>query len=894
MSKVKKYDLIESIRVRSFLMRFNLLFILLLVALACKANPVISILTENTSSASVLHGVDELENALKTKGISYEKVANLEAVNGETLIVVGLSTGDSYASRLIQAAGHKVPNVPGSLTVWKTSLQEKTVWVIGGYDDQGLMYGLLDVADRISWGSNSQNPLEYLREVTESPAVRDRALSVYTMNRAFWESRFYDKAYWENYLNMMARNRFTTLVVVFGYENGGFLAPCYPYFFDVKEFPEVRMVGLSKEEQQHNLNSLNRLVQMAHDRGIGVRLGIWDHIYRGGVQGGGIPGTEMSDQPIPGLVWGLDENNLYSYTHAALDKLITLVPGIDGIQFRMHDESGLKKEEQGKFWVNIFQLLKEKAPNIKIDLRAKGLTDQMIQDALDIGLDFRISTKYWMEQLGMPYSPTHINRENQFDRRHGYADLLRYPQQYKFHWRLWNGGTTRILLWGNPDYARRFAGASHLYDGDGYEVNEPLVTKMHGQPHDAKPFSLLSPEYQYYDYEFKRYWYFFQLFGRLGYNPDTPSEIWDREFIQRFGAKAGPLVEEALQQASWILPRIVSSVYHYDSSFPMTRGWSEKQRLGDLPLYAAGEGSDIQQFASFDDEARLLIEGEGTAKVLPSRTSQWFRQVAEAVDSLVNAAEAIAGETKENEFVSTVTDLRILSGLARYHSRRIPAAVSYRLYKRTGNISAFDDALAYERNAIDAWRQIVVAAGDIYADDLMMGVPEVIRHNDEFTWKKRLSGHWKNELGYLEEGLIKLEQERQRITPGNNTGTAPQYKIYEGPVSGYENLFQVTHQPIINAPIDQPLTVNVKVTAPAGVKWVRLRYRNVNQEQDYRVLPMVQTGENKNYQATIPAKEVNTKWNLMYFIEVMDKNGNGRIYPDFEKETPYVVVNLVR
>ena len=51
----------------------------------------------------------------------------------------------------------------------------------------------------------------------------------------------------------------------------------------------------------------------------------------------------------------------------------------------------------------------------------------------------------------------------------------------------------------------------------------------------------------------------------------------------------------------------------------MTRGWAEKQRLGDLPAYAKAEGSDIQQFASFDEEAQMLIEGGETAKMRPRR-----------------------------------------------------------------------------------------------------------------------------------------------------------------------------------------------------------------------------------------------------------------------------------
>ena len=30
--------------------------------------------------------------------------------------------------------------------------------------------------------------------------------------------------------------------------------------------------------------------------------------------------------------------------------------------------------------------------------------------------------------LGFPFSPTHVNREDQRNRHHGYADMLRYPQ----------------------------------------------------------------------------------------------------------------------------------------------------------------------------------------------------------------------------------------------------------------------------------------------------------------------------------------------------------------------------------------------------------------------------------------------------------------------------------
>jgi hypothetical protein len=842
----------------------------------------VSIITDARPRAPVKHGLETLKDALGQKNVSYQESTLLESAPGKTCIVVGLAAGNGSSAQLVQAQGISVPGASEAFVVKHCPDQNgKSVWLIAGSDERGLMYGELEVAERLGWSSDSGNPFSEVRDTVQKPAVTTRAVSIYTMNRAYWESRFYDEAYWARYLDTLARNRFNSLVVIFGYENGGFLAPCYPYFFDVDAFPDVRMVGITSEQQQRNLTALNHLVQMAHEHGLEFSVGIWDHIYRGGVQGGGVQGAdETIKRPTPGLVWGVTATNLSAYSKAALAEFVDRVPGLDGIQFRMHDESGLKNSEQAAFWREAFGILKQKAPSLRLDLRAKGLPDAVIQDALNSGVRFRITTKYWMEQMGLPFHPTHINAEDQQNRRHSYADLLRYPQQYQMHWRLWNGGTARVLLWGDPDYARRFVESTHLYGDDGFEVNEPLCTKMEAQPHDARPFELMAKSHRYYDYEFERYWHFFQVFGRLGYNPDTPSRVWDREFQQRFGPETGPLIEQALHKASWILPRIIAACYPY-SYFPMTRGWAEKQRLGDLPSYAMAEGSDTAQFASFDEEAELLITHGETAKTRPAETSRWFAQIAQEINGNVHQAEQRSGPGRTKEFDSTITDLEILSNLALYHARRIPAAVSYRLFERTQDPQALEDAISYERNAVDAWRQLVNAAGDFYAEDLMMGVRSA-----------GLCGHWKDELIVLEKEVTKLEDQRRRLIAAGQTSAAPRYVTalangdYEPPL--------VTHQPITNAPLGKPLAISAEVRDASGVKWVHLRYRGVNQRLEYQTLPMRPTGRSAQYQAVIPVEQLDPKWDLMYFIEVMDTKGNGKIYPDLSLETPYIVVKLAR
>jgi hypothetical protein len=710
---------------------------------------------------------------------------------------------------------------------------------------------------------------------------------------------------------------------------------------------------------------------MAHDRGLNFTAGLWDHIYRGGVQSGGIKEAD-TDTPRPGVVTGLSEKTLMAYHRAALAKFLKLVPNLDAVQFRMHGESGLRKEEMHEFWKNIYLVMKEHGPDVLFDARVKDFPDSLIDLALEMGVKIRLNTKYWAEQMGLPFHPTHINKQNQFDRRHGYADLLRYPQRYKMQWQLWSGGSTRVLLWGDPEYVRRFAGSTYIYGPGGFEVNEPLATKMASHPHEMKPFELLRPQYRYNDWEFERYWHFYQVFGRIGYNPETPPEVWRREFERRFGKEAAPFVEQALHRASWVLPMAQAYNFPYNR-FPTTRGWVEKQRREDLPVYAKAEPSDTQQFLSIDEAARNLLEGKDSAMRHPLKTSRWFATLSEDVLRLVDQAEKQIGAIRSKEFISTAVDLKILANLALYHSRRIHAGISYALFKHSQDLNALDDAIAQEGRAIEAWEKIVEAAGDVYHDNLMMGLPA-----------SGLAGHWKDELAELRRGLKELQHERERFSPAATreepliahtpvrrlgpgedlivratvSGKNPlaSVRVAYGNAQGdyrYANMQQtgplrhravipasnvspglsyfieavdqagrratypnkgskgraepivllvtndseppvIVHRPVTSAPSEQPLAIIAEVRDPSGVKWVRLRYRSVNQHQDYQTLATMPTGKKDQYRGVVPAEHVVPKWDFMYLIEVMDNLGNGKIYPHLEKEAPYVVVKLQR
>lgn len=837
-------------------------------------------MVDSTRGRPAQHGVAQLSAVLKQSGWNIQVASDTHRVTDAFTIVAGIASQNGPAARALREAAVAVPTVAESLVVKKLTVRGKPALVVCGADDRGLMYALLDLADQFRGiVPSANNPLTTIREASESPFVRDRSLSVYTMNRAHWESRFYDERYWSRYFDTLAANRFNRFLIVFGYENGGFLAPPYPYFFDTPGFSDVKMVGLTTDQQSRNLTALNRLIELAHDRGIAVSLGIWDHIYRGAVQTGGAEWIkDYEGRPVPNTVTGVTAQNLNAFTLASLKELLVRVPGVDALQFRVHEESGLKREEMEGFWRAVFQHVQKEKPGMLLEARAKGTPDVVIDTALAQGVNLRIETKYWMEQMGLPFHPTHVNPPNQHDRRHGYADLLRYPQRYQMTWRLWNGGTTRILLWADPDYVRRYSESTQLYDSPNWDVQEPLATKMEAQRPDMSSFALIPDKYRHYDYEFERYWHFFQVWGRIGYNPATSADVWQREFQSRFGSAAAPHIEAGLHRASQVLPMIVAAVYPY-RLFPTTRGWAERQSLGaNLAEYAKNEGTDTEQFENFVDAARRILAGGTTTKRTPGATSRWFSETADAILGSVGAAEAAIGPNRNKEFDATITDLRILAQLARFHSHRAIAAVHYNLFTRGLRLAELLAATMKEKEAVAAWRELVAIAGDHYAFDLAMGA----RNFD-------LCGHWRDELKKLELNLKQLEE--QCCPPDE---AILKEAVWTPATDGDRTPPRVENARVATARSGEPLRITARVTDPAGVKSVRLRYRHVTQYEDYAALEMQPTNDVEVYAATVPGEFIVPRWDFMYFLETTDSRGNGANWPDLAEETPYVIVKVRR
>lgn len=820
---------------------------------------VIAPLFQENSPAN--NGLEKLTAVLSSRLAEVRQALTPSEEETDFYIIAGLSTEDNMASQLIKKMKWSLPVEKEALFIKKTTYKDKPALILCGSDEVGLMYAALDVAKRISWSNKGTDIFEYVKDASETPDVKERAVSIGTFNRNYFEHRLYDSLYWEKYFDMMAENRLNQFLLIFGYKNNqykepNFTAPVYPNFFDIDEFPQVKMSNMTMQKQDKNTKALKKMIAIAHARGIEFGVGLWDQIDRD-------PGyREMvkADSIIPAdlpanIIWGLTQENLIPYTKIAMRRFFQTFPEIDLVQFRMHWESGITGEVASAFWKETFNIIKEEIPNSKIEARAKDVPDATLYDGVDTGMDFRVATKHWMEQMGLPYHPTHINRDNQFDRRHGYADMLRYPKKYGFKWRLWSGGTTRLFLWGDPDWVKSFAQGSHLYDAEGFEFNEPLYFKMNGSKHDAQVTELLNPDSKYYDYEFERYWYYYQLMGRIGYNPNTPTDLWEMEFSNRFGEEAGALLMDGLHQASQVLPRIVTASYLYPR-FMSPQGWAELQRMESLKHFAKhSKPSDIQQFTSPKEEAEQTLDGEFTVKRNSTQVSVWFSETSKSILSKVDRAEQAIGENPTKEFISTVADLKMLAYLAAYHANRLKAAVQYNFYTSTGDLVSYDRAIEYETQAVAAYGKMVAAAGNIYNKQLDFG-----------SNRKLFPGHWDNEHQQLANELESLKGER-KVIQDSSTKTP-----------------MMTHVPVLKSSPEKPLKILATIFSKSNIKFARVMYA-VN-GGDFRPVQLsISEGIGS---AEIPALGI--EGTLQYYFIIEYENSRKAYLPKTGATSPYTVI----
>lgn len=99
-----------------------------------------------------------------------------------------------------------------------------------------------------------------------------------------------------------------------------------------------------------------------------------------------------------------------------------------------------------------------------------------------------------------------------------------------------------------------------------------------------------------------------------------------------------------------------------------------------------------------------------------------------------------------------------------------------------------------------------------------------------------------------------------------------------------------THTAVASAPSEQPLTLTLHIAQPKTVSAVRLHYRAMDPAAPIQAIEMPGKAE---VSFTIPGKEITGNWDLRYYFEILQADGNGWFEPDPLAATPYWVVHVI-
>lgn len=840
----------------------------------------VNLVVEAPSVTPVETGVAELTRVLKEKGFRVFRETTLGA-DDRPRIVIGQAGASRLLDGLLREHGCEVPQSPESVLIRRLPAQSPPVILVSGSDARGVLYALMEVARAIELSGQGGDLFSGIADAIESPDLAVRSLSLSLYNADLEREWYYKKEFWRDYLAMLARNRFNNFTLVFANQTS-YLNPPYPFLVEVPEHPEVKAIGVTSEDRRRNLDMLRTISQMASDYGLGFTLGVWMHRPKYGpsmVEGITRGDDTRKDAPLP-----------TEYCARALGQVLHECPAITGVQYRMNNESGIPENRQTEFFSAQFRAIRDCGRPIRLELRYKGLRDETIDAANGLGLDPTVSTKYWCEFVGLPYHPTvedwQMGRSYHLPHdRYGYGELLRYPRPYGVLYQLWTVGSQRLLLWGDPEHAARFARSCRLGGGEGFEVFAPLNNKgMGNQPGTWRIFADKSREY--YTYEYERYWMFHLAFGRLGYNPDSSPEIWRREFVHRFGPAASA-VEAAYRSASRILPFVVATRLRSASEFGY---WPEMDTGGPLEAYMCTPPSDTAQFYAIKsfrpiegtrDRWQTDIPGYVTeatnnmlrAKWTPFRVAEYLRSLSRQALASLDQAGKMIGDARTPEFRATELDLSIMANLAIYHAEKMTAGTHLEFFHVTGEAGRLPRALEHIARAAEAWGRIVRLTDGVYSDKLMLTMEPAPRH-------------WKDSLVQVDEDVAYVRGLLQKHGDGGGA-----VRVFPGE-SSPASVPQIEHAPVTSAPAGIHVSIGAKVSGPGPLRRVILHYRPVNQAVAWKKIEM-RPGDAGLFEADIPGSEVTTQWDLMYYIEALTAEG-GTLWPSWEEGPPYVVLTPIR
>ncbi len=242
-------------------------------------------------------------------------------------------------------------------------------------------------------------------------------------------------------------------------------------------------------------------------------------------------------------------------------------------------------------------------------------------------------------------------------------------------------------------------------------------------------------------------------------------------------------------------------------------------------------------FSSINDYADDLLKGERGARYTPIDVAHWIeRYAAEAAASLARA-DRRAADRSGSEYRRAAVDVAVAADLGRFFGAKFRAGVLYRIFEKTGDHAALEQALAQYRAARETWAGIAVRTNGVYAADITVGE------------LRQLRGHWADRLPEIDADIAAIQA--KLTSPAAPQTDATIARAVAAALEHPERrAAAIRHTPPARFVPGRALPV--EFAAERDYASVRLLYRRVNQAERWQ--SSAAHAERRLWRAAIPAE----------------------------------------
>jgi hypothetical protein len=601
---------------------------------------------------------------------------------------------DAHARVSIAAFGdHDAAAFPGDLAATLDARPESYVVAsrgdatfVLGRDEVGAMYGALAVAERLRLRGAPALPLA--GTLSGAPALAVRAANLFWTlpedgERAWW---FLDEGFWRAYLDLLAHARVDLLDLHGMYDPRTTAFPnAFLYLARSATLPDV---GVPAADRERNLRMLNRVLAMARARGVRVALM-----------------TYLASSSVDGVApEALSDAALATYDREAAADVATRAPGLAMIGFRI-GETG----KPAPWYIgSIVAGVRQAGTGVGIYTRSwLSRKQDILALASAAGPGLVLEAKLNGEHLGPPWIIAGGRMASWSS--YSYQTYLEPPMPWRLVFQVRLGGTHRIFREASFERTRRALLAMRLSsDVQGFSLEPPHAFSPQRDFYHARAVDQLAP------WTFVRDDLMYLLWGRLGYDPETPESLFrDLAAREAAGRDLWPLLQAAGDVVPWIQTGRTCG--------PDQRNFAPELELGgDVGQWAGIAGGphsviscdDASPFDTFAvaspaDAAGDLLAGAATSRLSPRDVANRVLDDAARIDRELDALGPDALADEGDPLVRDVArESRALADLGRYFGHKLRGATALSVFARSGRAEWRGAARAETMAAVDAWNAL--------------------------------------------------------------------------------------------------------------------------------------------------------------------------------------------